>query len=59
MNEAETVWREQYEQIHARLAPWVYHDADGSTYVTPLAPLALREVYREMQSLGYAKGWLP
>lgn len=51
-------WLLQYDDLHARLEPWVVTLEDGWQGVDPSAPAGLLELYGKMQSVGYAKGWL-
>jgi hypothetical protein len=55
---AETVWRRQYDALHAQLRPYVVTYGDDWQGVGAEAPADLARVYRELRSLGYARGWM-
>jgi hypothetical protein len=55
---AETVWRRQYDALHAQLAPYVVTYGDDWQGVGAEAPEGLRTTYAALQSLGYARGWM-
>ncbi|MDF2506305.1 MAG: hypothetical protein K0Q52_164 [Microbacterium sp.] len=55
-------WASDFEQIAARIRPWVAYGVDASgeeySYVTENAPGLLAQIYHRLVSLGTANGWL-